>query len=662
MSSKYAHVFDPIKVRGVDFKNRIIFAPPSPNLASDDCLVTHDFVNWFQMIARGGVSTMYVGNCSIDVSEHRDEAFQLDLGTDRIVLPLTRYADMGKKYGCNASLELNHNGEKEPLDIGKTSGNAVVGSSGNQPEWKSLYPVERPVEALRIIIDKFATAAKRMKKAGINVVLLHGGHGNLIAQFFSPLYNFRTDEYGGSLENRCRFAVEVCEAIRAACGEDFVIEMRISADEFAEGGVHIDETLKIIDILKKHVDIFHVSGGLRLYERGKYMRHWLQSYMMPREYNVHFARTIKKAHPDILVTTVGSIMSLDAAEEIISSGGADFVAMCRPLMADPEMPRKYAHNKPEDRRPCLRCLSCCGHLFVPKPIYCAVNPLSFMVRELADGRIPKADEKKRVAVIGGGPAGITALTTLSDRGHDVTLYEKSNRLGGNVIGAASHSFKVDCKDYLEWLVKQPSKTSANVLLRCEATADVLNQEGYDALIIAVGAKPVIPDIKGIDKPHVRWAADADVKTHIVGKRVLVIGAGMVGLEAAMDLKSEGNNVVVVDSASEADAKASLFEAAGGAARDYDRILKEEHIPIHYDTDVLEIFDDKIKCLNRITGEYSEIDANSVLYSIGMIPLHETVEAIRRCAPETEVYIVGDAKEAGSICEAVNSAFQAALCI
>ncbi|MCL2226510.1 MAG: FAD-dependent oxidoreductase [Oscillospiraceae bacterium] len=663
MKSNYKHVFAPIKIRGVEFKNRITLAPPSPNLASPDCMVTKEFVNWFEMFARGGVATLYVGNSSIDVSEHRDEAFQLDLGDDSVIRPLTWYADMGKKYGCNASLEINHNGEKAPIVFDRTAGSGGDSSFklGHATDDKELLPpVERPKEALKIIIDKYAQAARRMKQAGMNVGLLHGGHGNLISHFFSPLYNKRNDEYGGSLENRCRFAIEVCEAIRAQCGEKFVIELRISADEIAPEGVHIDDTIKIIGILKKHVDIFHISAGMRLYDGGKYMSYWLQTHLMPREFNVHYAKKIKEAHPDTLITTVGSIMSIDAAEEIISNGWADFVAMCRPLMADPDMPRKYALGKPEDRRPCLRCLNCCGHLFVPKPIYCAVNPMSFMSRELTDGLVPLARTKKKVAVVGGGPAGITALTTLVDRGHDVTLYEKSGRLGGNVVGAAIPPFKIDAQDYLKWLVRQPAKTNARVLLNTEATKEMLDLENYDALIIAVGAEPVFPKVPGINKPHVSWAVDAELGKAPVGDEIAIIGAGAVGIEAALDFKKAGKSVTVIELVDEQTNMGQLFASSSGV-RDLMKMVEEEGIKIHYETKLTEVLDNKIICQDS-AGKSVEFPADTVLVAAGMRPLSEAVESLRQSVPATEVRIVGDCVEVASICEAVNGAFQAALYI
>jgi len=667
MGSKFKHVFEPIRIRGIDFKNRVTLAPPSPNLASEDGLVTKDFVNWFRMFARGGVSTLYVGNCSIDIKECKDEAYQLNLIDDRTILPLTWYADMCKEYGCHASLEVNHNGENSaPEDVGgaRYSSSAFISATerarakrmGREP----IPCIEMNQQKIDETIEKYAMAAYRMKRAGMDIALVHGGHGNLISQFTSPLYNKRSDKYGGSTEKRARFAIEVCEAIREKCGENFVIEMRMSGDEIAEGGMHIDETIELIGYLKSHLDIVHISAGIHSDFEMKYYRNWCQNFMMERGFNVHFAETIKKAHPDLLVNTVGSIVSLEMAEEIIGSGKADFVAMCRPLMADPDMPRKYAMDMPEERRPCLRCDACTGHLFTPKPIYCAVNPMSFMARDLTDGLVPKAPVKKKVAVVGGGPAGITALTTLVDRGHDVTLYEKTGKLGGNVIGSAAPPFKVDCQDYLKWLVRQAENAPAKVLLGVEATKELLDKEKYDAIVIAIGAEPVMPKLPGIDKPHVAWAPDAELGKASVGDKVVIVGAGSVGLEAAIDFRREGKKVTVIELLDQAGAMMGLFKSAKNAAREFPMILEAEGIPVHYGVSLTEICDDKVICKEAATGMTVEFPADTVLIAIGMKPLRDAAESMRRCAPETEVRVVGDAEEVGNICTAVNTAFQASL--
>ena len=668
MKSDFSHVFQPIRIRGIDFKNRVTLAPPSPNLASEDGLVTHEMVNWFRMFAEGGASTIYAGNCSIDLSESRDEAIQLNMNQDRGILPMTWFADMGKQYGCHASFELNHSGENTRFEnIGHAPYSASAYITENEEKAALLNhrdpipSIEMTKEKIQETVEKFGMAAERMKRAGMDIVMVHGGHGNLISQFTSPLHNTRTDEYGGDTKARARFAIEVCDSIRRHCGEDFVIEYRISADEIAPGGMHFDETLELIGYLKDHIDILHVSAGLRTDFNMKYLSYWFQNYMMDHCFNVHYARDIKKRYPDLLVNTVGSIMSLDYAEEIIANGWADFVAMCRPLMADPDMPKKYAENRPEDRRPCLRCNTCTKHLFVPKPIWCAVNPISGMANELPDGVVPKAPVKKRVAIAGGGPGGIQAMQTLLDRGHDVTLYEKTDRLGGNVIGAAAPPFKIDIQDYLKWMVhtaKQCEERGARILMNTPCTKEILDKENYDAVVIAVGGEPIVPEkIPGIHKPHVFWAPDAELGKAPVGEEIVIVGAGQVGLEAAVDYAQQGKKITVIEMIDDPAKLMDSFKQPLMKKKEEDGL----QFDILYGMALQEVKDDCIVTKDVKSGELKEIKADTVLLAMGIRPNFELVDELRHSCAETSVAIVGDCNnKAGSISEAVNQAFQTCL--
>ncbi|MCL2227142.1 MAG: NAD(P)/FAD-dependent oxidoreductase [Oscillospiraceae bacterium] len=673
MSSRYTHVFNPIRIRGVDFKNRISLAPTTPVLSTPDGYATRELVDWFRMFARGGVCTLFLGNCSIDIEESNDQSYQLDLGTDDCIYPLALYADMCKQFGCHASLEINHSGEGVSFEMTGHAGysssayisdDEVLRAARNNRE--PLPTIEMSKEKIKETVEKFGKAAQRMKRAGMDIVMVHGGHGNLISQFTSPMFNKRTDEYGGNTENRARFAIEVCQSIRRNCGENFVIEYRCSGDEEAPESMHIGETIELAGYLKGHVDILHVSAGLHGDPFGPhlYMRNWCQNYLMEHCFNVRYARAIKEAHPDLLVSTVGSIMSIDYAENIISNGWADFVSMCRPLMADPEMPNKYAENRPEDRRPCLRCLSCSKHLMVPKPTYCAVNPMSAMTTELRSGVIPKAAVKKKVAVIGGGPGGIQAMETLMDRGHDVTLYEKSGRLGGNAIGAAAAPFKIDMQAYLAWLrhtAAQCSKKGARILLNTEASKEVLNLESYDALVISVGADPIIPkNIPGIGKPHVFWAPDAEDDTAKIGNKVVVIGGGGVGYEAALHCSDLGKEVILIEMLEEPAARMALFSSAGNIASELQKIFAERKIPVRYSTALAEVKDCCIVAKDMQSGKLSELPCDTVILATGMKERWELVDKLRHCAPESNVHIIGDCRKLGTIAEAVNQALQACL--
>ena len=672
MGSRYAHVFAPIRIRGIDFKNRITLAPTTPVLATEDGFITHEFVDWFRMFARGGASTLYLGNCSIDLRENRDQNYQLDLGTDRAVRPMSWYADMARQYGCHASLEINHGGEGVAYE---TFGRPAFSSSSYISEDELLRagrmgrePIpcqEMSREKIREVVGMFASAAARMKRAGMDIVMVHGGHGNLISQFTSPKFNHRTDEYGGSTQNRARFAIEVCQAIREACGEDFVIEYRCSGDEEDPEGMHIAETIELAGCLKPYIDILHVSAGLHSDPFGphRYYHNWCQNYLMEHCFNAHYARDIKAAHPDLLVNTVGSIVSLDYAEKLIANGWCDFVSMCRPLMADPEMPLKYAEDRPEDRRPCLRCDACSRHLMTPKPIFCAVNPMCAATSDLPDGVVPKAPVKKKVAVVGGGPAGIQAMQTLLDRGHDVTLYEKSGSLGGHVTDAAVPPFKNDVRDYLTWMrhtAEQCASRGAKIQLNRSATADLLAPEGYDALILALGADPIVPKVKGIDGPNVAWAPDAEAGRVSVGESIVVVGGSAVGMEAALDFALQGKTVTVVEMLDEMTAGGKLHMSAGGGAAELKRIFAEKGIPVRYNLRLEEVRPDAAVCRDTAKNRKVTIPCDTVLLAVGLTPRLAETEALRHCAPETGVFVVGDGKKAASICEAVNEAFQVCL--
>jgi 2,4-dienoyl-CoA reductase-like NADH-dependent reductase (Old Yellow Enzyme family)/NADPH-dependent 2,4-dienoyl-CoA reductase/sulfur reductase-like enzyme len=661
MGSKYEHVFAPIRIRGVDFRNRLELAPPSPNLASRDGRVTSEFVDLFRSFARGGVGVIHIGNSVVDIREASDEERQLDLASDDCILPLTRFAEMCDGFGTHASLEINHNGKDS--DPGRT-GKAAYSASAIMPShelWRAkqqgrepMLAIEMDHEKIRQTVGMYAAAAYRCKRAGFKMSMIHGGHGNLISQFASTLYNKRTDEYGGSLENRARFAIEVLDEVRRLCGEDFVIEYRISADEIHPDGMHLEETLRFIELIQDKVDILHVSAGI--HGELRYMRNWWQNYLMDREYNVHYAADVKKAFPNKVVCTVGSIMNIARAEEIIASGKADMVAMCRPLLADPEMPRKFAHGREDDHRPCLRCQYCGSRLMIPAVINCAVNPFLGNETEFPDGKVKKADVKKKVAVIGGGPAGIQALLTLCERGHDVTLYEMSDHLGGNVVPGAALPFKQDVKDYLDYLLCQANKAPARLLLNTEATKDMLDAEGYEALVIAVGSKPLVPKVPGIEKPHVHWAPEADSGQVQVGDKTVIVGAGSVGVECAIGLKQAGKDVTVIEMAPDI---SCLWASAGGVAMELMWMIDDLQIPIHFSCKLEEVTDSAVVCRDTTTCEKIELPADTVLLAVGMSARRDIADSLRRSAPETEVFVVGDAADVGSIATAVRSAFKAA---
>ena len=668
MKQHYPLSFSPITIRGIEFKNRLVMTPSSPGLADINGLMTRECVDFFRPIARGGVSVITIGNALVDYDMGHDEERQLRLDTDEMILPLSKFTDMCRQFGCEPSIELNHTGNDANCEkIGRAPRAASPGYSdfelaraaaeGREP----VMTEEMTGDQVRDAIEKYIAAAVRCKKAGVRRVIVHGGHANLIGQFSSPYFNRRTDEYGGSLENRARFAIEILDGVCARCGEDFVIVFRISADEMIEGGMHLEETKEYVRMIQDKIDVLNVSAGVR----GKFdaMHYWVNPYASPHMANVGYARIFRELLPDsVKVSAVAGIMNIDNAEKILSEGWADIVCMTRPFMADPEMPRKYALGRPETVRPCLRCAHCTDRLVALRTTDCAVNPLLGRTSEFPAGIVPPAQVKKRVAVVGGGPAGLQALDTLVQRGHSVTLYEAADRLGGNLHNAVGvQPLKQDLKNYLDYIVRRAESSGADIRLNTPATAEALDREAYDALIIACGAVPAVPPVPGADLPHVHWAPEADLGRVEPRGRVVIVGAGSVALECAYGLVQRGVVPTVV--AMEKDLSAARGGLRGGLSASFTLVtgaLRDAGVDFRLDRRLTEIREDAVVCVSGGTGLTETIPADTVLLATGMRARRDVVDELRFCAPATEVWIVGDAKEPANVANAVHTAFDAAV--
>jgi 2,4-dienoyl-CoA reductase-like NADH-dependent reductase (Old Yellow Enzyme family)/thioredoxin reductase len=660
MSTKYPRVFSPFTIRGVLFKNRLEQSPPGCFFSGDDNgFVTDDFVSYFRQYARGGVAINSVGNCTIDVTESNDEPRQLRLDNPECVQQLKYFSEMCESYGSHGSLELTHNGKDtayENINHAPYSASAFITPAERiraEREGRDPIPtIEMSKKHIRETVEKYATAALYCKQAGMKMCMVHGAHGNLIAQFASSYYNKRADEYGGSLENRARFAAEVLDAVRTAVGENFVIEYRISAEEFHPEQTHFDETLEFIRLIKDKVDIMHVSAGIHdVWGEPYWMRFMLQNYTMNRQYNVHFAEKVKKAFPELIVATVGSIKDVAMAEEIIASGKADIVAMNRALHADYDMPRKYAEGREWEHTPCLRCR--CFRMASPHTTrLCSVNAMWGRFKEYPDGKLPLASVKKKVAVVGGGPAGVESVKWLLQRGHDVTLYERGSRIGGHIRDAVAAPFKTDLKDYLQYMEDFAANCGAKILLNTEATPELLNAENYDYVIAALGAEPIIPKIPGYDKPFVHWAPDAENGLVDCGENVVIVGGAVLGTEASINLAMEGKKVTVIEMAKFVDLSNS------GAASDLIDMSEENGVRRYLGWKLLEITDDGVIAENIDTGEKQEFKADTVLMAAGLKPRRDEALKFYNCCPATNFVIIGDCADTGDVRDAVWTAFEA----
>ena len=454
---------------------------------------------------------------------------------------------------------------------------------------------------------------------------------------------------GGKLENRARFASEILNGIRKKCGEDFVIEFRVSADEIHPDGMHFEETKEFLKLLEENIDIVNVSCGL--HSHFEYFRYWSPNMYMPHMINVPYAAQLKKILK-CKVTAVAGIANLDEAEKIVAEGSADFVAMARSLMADPDMVRKYAVNQPHERRPCIRCGYCGRRMMAERTTACAVNPKLGREHELIDGHVIPSQIKKKVAVIGAGPAGMQATLTLLDRGHDVTLFEKEPILGGNLIAASLMDLKSDMREYLDYIRRQVTESGADIRLNLEATTRHIKELAPDAIIIASGSVPNLPNVPGNDMPHVHWAADVDMGKYKIGDSIVIIGGGPLGLESAVMQAQKGKKVTVIEMLNQLPMSGDTAELLN--------ILNKSGATVVTGRRLSAIERDHVTCSVLETGMSEEYRCDTVLVSVGMVPRRELYTELRHLWPETEVYLIGDAKEPRAIGDAIREGFDAAL--
>ncbi|MCF0120744.1 MAG: FAD-dependent oxidoreductase, partial [Oscillospiraceae bacterium] len=458
---KYPHLFSPIKVGNVVFRNRIFASPTGYTDIKSDYTLGEQAIAYYERKASGGAASVCIGECQIDPPNSSRGGRCIDLSNPMTLNYMGRIADRITRRGAVASAELQH--------CGRYGGCALAPSSGDV-DGRECY--EMTEQQILDTISAYGTAALNAKERGFNMVTVHGGHGWLPEQFFSRTTNSRTDSWGGSLENRARFAVAVCDEIHRRCGRGFPVEFRISAVE-TEFGYGLDEGIEYAMALDGHADIIHVSSGVH----GTLMHdNWVISApgMFSEEGElVKYAAAIKPHIKKSLVGTVGSLTDPAMMEDIIASGKADFVNIARGLLCDPDLPNKARAGRDDEIRTCIRCMSCWSSLR-SGGIYCALNPRTSREAEL-DVPAPE-HENMRVAVIGGGPAGMQAALTAAECGHSVTLYEKSGELGGALACEKNVPFKSHLEKYIAFMAKNLEKAGADVRLMTEATPERLEAE------------------------------------------------------------------------------------------------------------------------------------------------------------------------------------------
>ena len=640
MTRKFPNLFTPLEVGNVTLKNRILSAPMTfPVLTADGCL-TPEAAAFYELRAKGGAAVVTVSELIVQ-SVGKYYPVQVLIDSPNAKNSLAAAARAVKRHGAIASMELSHGGK-----YSLTSPGNPVNYGPSDEFLNGIQTVrEMPGEMIKEIIEAYARAASLCKEAGFEMLLIHAGHGWLLQQFLSPATNKRTDEYGGTLENRARLALEVIDAVRSVVGPGFPIDVRMSAEEYTDDGYAFDEAVSFAKLLENKIDLLQVSTGSH---KGCFDKTH-PSPFMERGVNVHYAEEIKK-NVGIPVSTIGALNEPEMMENIIASGKADAVVMARALLADPYLPEKALTGRDNEIVRCYRCYACMAERLTTGLRICALNPV--IGSEYETGFLQTSAPKPRnVLVAGGGPGGMEAAITAAERGHNVILCEKREKLGGALNAAEGVPFKKDLFRFIETKALLMDKAGVDVRLNTEVTPGFVESVKPDVLIIAVGAGPIIPSLPGIDSPGVMVANDLPGKMNRVGHRVAVLGGGLVGCETALHMAYEGKEATVIE---------MLDNVCSDANPLYRPLLLdqlEKHVTCRINMRGDRITDEGIVCIDADGNEFL-FSADTIICAVGQKPLRRVVDALRDCAPE--VIEIGDCRKVGNVTDAVFQGYWAGI--
>ncbi|WP_213950921.1 FAD-dependent oxidoreductase [Tepidanaerobacter syntrophicus] len=644
--SKFPLLFTPLKVGKTTFRNRIMSTPTSLTWADYTGAPNDATVFYYEEKARGGA-------CSVTLSETTiSRTSRASRGVNHYILPDPQYGDPGpqltkvveaiKRHGAIASVQIHHAGDvTHPSLIG---GLDPFGPNDYiRPDGVHVKGMDE--DDMYMVAEDFAKAAARAKALGFGMVMIHGAHGWLLGQFQSAATNWRKDKYGGSIENRARFPLMVVKAVREAVGPDFPIEYRVSGDEHLKGGVVKEEAAEFCSILQDYVSIFHVSAG-SYYTAREYT--FPGSYQ-PHDTNTHLAEAVKKK-VHVPVATVGAHMDPFIMEQILEEGKADFIAIGRGIICDPQLPNKIFDNELDDIRPCLRCNNCLGRKYECFN-NCDVNPLAG--NEFWTLNTPPVKISRKVLVIGGGPGGMQAAITASERGHKVKLVEKSNSLGGNLKFADMDEHKVDLKRYKDYLIHQVNKHAVDVRLNTKATKALIEEEKPYAVIIAIGAEPIKPTFPGMNKLPCIHATEAYMHPEKVGNKVVIIGGGLVGCEVGIYLSSKGRDVTLIEMQNMLAPDANIIH------RDSMMEVFEPAVKYRLNTKCTAITEKGVKAIND-KGEEELFEADTVVYAVGMKPNDEEAWSFKEAKNVSRFFVIGDCVTPTRIKDATHGGYHAAI--
>ena len=646
MERKYPHLCQPITLGNVTFRNRMFASPIGATDIDKDCVPGNRTQAFYELRAKGGAAAVTMSELVVHPETDGSHMLHLDLATVGSLAAFTFTADAIKRHGAVPSVEFSHSGQYAGTymaDKNKKQGLTQYGpSDGVRPDGMKVTALTK--EQIADIVKRYGETAILAKRAGFEMIMIHGGHTWLLNQFTSPYFNHRTDEYGGSFENRMRFTIEVLKEVRNAVGPVFPIEFRMSGSELFEGGYDLDEGVRIAQAVEPYVDLIHVSAGS--YQFGFFRTH--PSMFAEHGVNVYLAEEIKK-HVSKPVATIGALNDPAQMEEIIASGKADVVYMGRALLADPYLPQKVVSGNDDKIVKCLRCFACMAERTTTQTRRCTVNPL--IGREIEGTEVLPAAVKKKVLVVGGGVAGLKAAVTAALRGHKVILCEKSDKVGGILKCEQAIDFKQEM--YQLGLSLEAQAKEAGVEIRCntEVTPEYAEAQKADVMILAVGSNPIVPSLKGMDGDNVVVVNNYYLEKEKVGDSVVVLGGGLAGCEAAIHLAQEGKKVHLVEM------RPQLAPDANIRHRPILMQMIDKYVEAHTQYQGMEVTADGVICKDA-DGKEVLVPGKSVICAVGQRANRSVVDQLRDCAPV--VREIGDCVRPSNITNAIYMGYHAGL--